>query len=70
MIKRITGYHINNNPDKAWDIINNEIGCTTTDIYLIGQNFSALGEIPAVTRLRLENLIKTAEEVLEINKRR
>lgn len=65
MIERVTGYHINNNPDNAWGIINNEISCITTDIYIIGQNLSTLGEIPTEIRLRLKNLIRTAEKVLD-----
>ena len=65
MIERITGYHINNNSDKAWDIINNEINCVSTDIYIVGQNLSTLGEIPADIRLSLKNLIRTVEKVLD-----
>lgn len=65
MIERITGYHINNDTDKAWDIINNEINSVSIDIYVMSQNLSILGEIPADIRLSLKNLIRTAEKVLD-----
>ena len=65
MIERITGYHIHNDTNKAWNIIDNEISCVTNDIYIVGQNLSALGEIPADIQLRLKNLIRTAEKVLD-----
>lgn len=65
MIERITGYHIHNDTNKAWNIIDNEISCVTNDIYIVGQNLSTLGEIPTDIQLRLKNLIRTAEKVLD-----
>lgn len=65
MIERITGYHIHNDTNKAWNIIDNEISCITNDIYIVGQNLSTLGEMPADIRLSLKNLIRTAEKVLD-----
>jgi len=65
MIERITGYHIHNDINKAWNIIDNEISCVTNDIYIVGQNLSTLGEIPVDVQLRLKTLITTAENVLD-----
>ena len=65
MIERITGYHIHNDTNKAWNIIDNEISCVTNDIYIVGQNLSALGEIPIDVQLRLKTLIITAEKILD-----
>ena len=68
MIERVSGYYIYNNPDKAWDIISNEIKSVTTDIFIIGQNLSILGEIPYDIQADLKNLIKTANNILDKQK--
>lgn len=55
-MERINYYDIHNDPQKAWNILSNEISALENDISIMKNNSETVGEMPWDIQQRLHSL--------------